>query len=102
MPIYRVMELRVDRLHMQEWWRRVLHIVGLLLATLAVCAIGLIALDSSDQPWSAKLFRGMWNALNLVTTLGDFTGLAERDKVFMMATMVAFLGIPRTPESRDG
>ena len=33
------------------------------------------------------------DALNLVTTLGDFTGLAERDKVFMMATMVAFLAV---------
>ena len=43
---------------MQEWRRRVLHIVGLLLVTLAVCAIGLIALDSSGQPLPAKMFRG--------------------------------------------
>jgi voltage-gated potassium channel len=93
MPIYRVMEPRVGRLHMQEWRRRVLHIVGLLLVTLAVCAIGLIALDSSGQPLPAKLFRGLWNALNLVTTLGDLTGLDEREKVFMMATMIAFLVI---------
>ena len=93
MPIYRVMELGVGRLHMQEWWRRVLHIVGLLLVTLAVCAIGLIALDSSGQPLPAKMFRGLWNALNLVTTLGDLTGLDEREKVFMMATMIAFLAI---------
>ena len=78
---------------MQEWRRRVLHIVGLLLVTLAVCAIGLIALDSSGQPLPAKMFRGLWNALNLVTTLGDLTGLDEREKVFMMATMIAFLVI---------
>ena len=93
MPIYRVMELRGGRLDMQEWWRRVLHIVALLLVTLAVCAIGLIALDTSDQPVPAKMFRGIWNALNLVTTLGDFTGLDQREKVFMMATMIAFLAI---------
>ena len=93
MPIYRVMELRVGRLHMQEWRRRVLHIVGLLLLTLAACAIGLIALDSSGQPLHAKMFRGLWNALNLVTTLGDLTGLDEREKVFMMTTMIAFLVI---------
>jgi hypothetical protein len=78
---------------MQAWRRRVLHIVGLLLLTLAVCAIGLIALDSSGQPLPAKLFRGLWNALNLVTTLGDLTGLDEREKLFMMATMIAFLVI---------
>ena len=78
---------------MQEWRRRVLHIVGLLLVTLAACAIGLIALDSSGQPLPAKMFRAVWNALNLVTTLGDLTGLDEREKVFMMATMIAFLVI---------
>jgi hypothetical protein len=76
---------------MQEWGRRVLHIVGLLLVTLGVCAIGLIALDSSGQSLSAKIFRGLWNALNLVTTLGDLTDLDEREKVFMMGTMIAFL-----------
>ena len=57
------------------------------------CAIGLIALDSSDQPLPAKLFRGLWNALNLITTLGDFTDLEWDEKIVMMATMVAFLGI---------
>ena len=50
MPIYRVIHPQVGRLHMQEWWRRVLHVVSLLLVTLAVCAVGLIALDSSDVP----------------------------------------------------
>ena len=93
MPIYRVVEPRVGRFHMQEWQRRVLHIVGLLLVTLAACAIGLIALDSSGQPLPAKMFRGVWNALNLVTTLGDLSDLDEREKVFMMATMIAFLVI---------
>jgi hypothetical protein len=70
-----------------------LHVVGLLLVTVAACAIGLTALDTSGQPLPAKVFRGVWNALNLVTTLGDLTGLDEREKVFMMATMIAFLVI---------
>jgi len=93
MPIYRVVEPRVGRLHMQEWRRRGLHIVGLLLVTLAACAIGLVALDSSGQPLPAKIFRGLWNALNLVTTLGDLSDLDKREKVFMMATMIAFLAV---------
>ena len=70
-----------------------MHIVGLLLVTLAVCAIGLISLDSSGQPLPAKMLRAVWNALNLVTTLGDLTGLNESEKLFMMATMFAFLAI---------
>jgi len=93
MPIYRVLEPELGRLHMRGWRRRLLRTVGLLLVTLTVCAIGLVALDSSGQPLSAKLFRGMWNALNLITTLGDLSGLDQREKVFMMATMVAFLVI---------
>ena len=93
MPIYRVVDPLDGRLHMQEWRRRVLHIIGLLLVTLAACAIGLVALDSSGQPMSAKMFRGTWNALNVVTTLGDLTGLDEREKVFMMTTMIAFLAV---------
>jgi voltage-gated potassium channel len=93
MPVYRVLEPRLGGLHMREWRRRLLHTVALLIVTLAVCAIGLIALDSSTQLFPAKLFRGLWNALNLVTTLGDFTLLDPREKLFMMATMVAFLMI---------
>jgi voltage-gated potassium channel len=93
MPIYRVLEPRVGVLRMREWRRRVLHTVALLLATLAACAMGLIALDSSIGPLRAKVFRGTWNALNLVTTLGDFTSLDQREKWFMMATMGVFLMI---------
>ena len=93
MPIYRVLEAEFGRLHLREWRLRLLRTVGLLLVTLAACTIGLVALDSSGQPLSAKMFRGMWNALNLVTTLGDLTGLDQREKAFMMATMIAFLVI---------
>jgi voltage-gated potassium channel len=93
MPIYRVMQPGVGGLHMREWRRRVLHTVGLLLLVLAGCAVGLIVLDTSTQLLPAKIFRGLWNALNLITTLGDFSSLDPREKVFMMATMVAFLTI---------
>jgi voltage-gated potassium channel len=89
MPIYRVLEPRLGHLHIREWRRRVLHTVAMLLMTLAVCAIGMIVLDSSSHPLPDKVFRGLWNALNLVTTLGDFTRLDQREKLFMMATMVA-------------
>ena len=78
MPIYRVVEPELGRLYMREWRRRLLGTVGLLLVTVAACAIGLVALDSSGQPLPAKLFRGLWNALNLVTTLGDLTELNKR------------------------
>ncbi len=93
MPIYRVVEPRAGVRHLRQWRRRVLRTVALLLGTLAVCAAGMTALDNSSQLMPAKLFRGLWNALNLVTTLGDFTSLDQREKLFMMATMFAFLMI---------
>ena len=51
----------------------------------------MVALDTSTDPLSGKAFRGAWNALNLITTLGDLSDLDKREKVFMMVTMVAFL-----------
>jgi len=69
----------------------VLRVVGLLLVTLAICTLGLVVLDSSAQPLHAKISRGVWNALNLVTTLGGFTGLDESEEAFLTATMIAFL-----------
>jgi voltage-gated potassium channel len=93
MPIYHVLEPRFSRLRVQEWRRRVLHTAGLLLLTVAVCAIGLIALDPTGQPLPAKMFRGVWNAFNLVPTLGDFTVLGRREQILMMVTMCAFLVI---------
>jgi voltage-gated potassium channel len=93
MPIFRVVEPRVGVRHLQEWRRRVLRAVALLLGTLAVCAIGMMVLDNSGELMPARVFRGLWNALNLVTTLGDFTSLDQREKLFMMATMFAFLMI---------
>jgi voltage-gated potassium channel Kch len=93
MPLFRVVEPRAGVRNLRQWRRRVLRTVALLLGTLAVCAAGMTALDNSSQLMPAKLFRGLWNALNLVTTLGDFTSLDQREKLFMMATMFAFLMI---------
>lgn len=82
-----MLEPRFSRLRVQEWRRRVLHTACLLLLTVAVCAIGLIALDPTGQLLPAKMFRGVWNAFNLVTTLGDFTVLGRREQIFMMVTI---------------
>jgi len=91
MPIYRVIEPGLVHLRLREWRRRVGHTVLLLLGALAVCAIGMMVLDTSTHVLPDKVFRGLWNALNLVTTLGDFTSLDQREKLFMMGTMVVFL-----------
>jgi hypothetical protein len=93
MPIYRVHEQRAGHLRMREWRRGVLRAVGLLAAVLGACALGMVLLDTSGQPLSGKVYRGLWNALNLVTTLGDFSSLDQREKNFMMVTMIFFMVI---------
>jgi voltage-gated potassium channel len=87
MPIYRQGEARLGRRHMQEWRRRALRASGLLLLTLAACALGLALLDTTNLPFGTRLLRGLWNAVNLVTTLGDFTDFDERQRVFMIGAM---------------
>ena len=93
MPIYRLLELRSAHRRIKEWRRGMVHTISLLLVVLAVCALGMILLDNSGQPWSGKVSRGVWNALNLITTLGDFSSLDHREKNFMMLTMIFFLVI---------
>jgi voltage-gated potassium channel len=91
MAIYRVLELRSGQRRIREWRRGVLHTAGLLAAVLGVCALGMVLLDRSGQPLPGKVHRGLWNALNLITTLGDFSTLDAREKNFMMLTMIFFM-----------
>jgi len=87
MPIYRVIETPLGRRHLQEWHRRALHTLGHLLMALVAFAIGLMLLDSSGEPLGNKFFNGLWNATNLITTLGDFSGFNQQQKVFMLVAM---------------
>ena len=93
MPVYRVSSPGLAESRLREWRRGVLRTVGLLLAALVACAAGLVALDTTDTPTRFKLAHALWNAANLLTTLGDFTAFDERQKVFMMGTMLIFLVI---------
>jgi voltage-gated potassium channel len=91
MPIYHALEARSVTVQAREARRRVIRVAVLLQATLAACALGLLTLDSSNDSLGGRSLRAIWNALNLVTTLGDFSGVDARAQVFMMVTMVAFM-----------
>lgn len=67
MPIYRLEAARLGREHLSQWRCSALRSAGWVVLTTAGCAVGLALLDSSDQPLAAKLFSGLWNAVNLVT-----------------------------------
>ena len=87
MPVYRITEPRLGRLHMQAWRRRVRHTLGVLLLTLVSCTLGLALLDPSAEPLSQKAFVALWNAGNLISTLGDFTAFTAHQKTFVMVAM---------------
>lgn len=88
MPIYRVIEPRLGALRLADWRRRALHVFGLLWLVIFVCAVGLAVLDNSDESLRYKLLQGLWNALNLVTTLGDFSHFDPYQKLFVMFVMI--------------
>lgn len=91
MPIYRTFESRFGLLHLQEWRRRALRTFALLALALVGCMAGLLLLDSSPDSFDERAFNALWNAANLLSTLGDFTGFNDRQKVFMIATMFVVL-----------
>ncbi|MDQ7980662.1 NAD-binding protein [Paraburkholderia sp. SARCC-3016] len=87
MWIYRVNEPRLGAVRVREWRRRARHAVALLFLSLAVSTAGLVLLDDSNAPFGKRLFTAMWDAVNLTTTLGDFSDFDERQKIFMLAAM---------------
>jgi hypothetical protein len=91
MGIYRFVEYREGERRLRDWRHRGLRVVGLLGAIIAICTAGLTLLDNSDQPFWHKVLIGLWNAVNLVTTLGDFSSFDERQKLFMLGVMLGVM-----------
>jgi voltage-gated potassium channel len=91
MWIFRVDEPRLGAIRIREWRRRARHTVGLLALTLGGATAGLVLLDQSNAPFARKVFTALWDGINLVTTLGDFSEFDEHQKVFMLAAMLATL-----------
>ena len=88
MPIYRVIEPRVGHQRINEWWRRARRVLGLLAGVILACTLGLVLLDNSSEPPLHKLLLALWNAVNLVTTLGDFSTFDPRQRLFMLGAMM--------------
>jgi hypothetical protein len=91
MPIYHVREARLGAQQVREWRRRAAGTVVLLVGNLVLCAIGLLLLDESGQSLGVKTFDAVWNATNLISTIGDFLPLSRAQRVFVTGTMFAFL-----------
>jgi len=93
MPTYHVLEQQQGRLRARAWRRGALRTTGLLLLTLLLCAVGLLLLDSTHDTLPHKAFRALWNAANLISTLGDFSDFNEHQQTFMVVVMFSVLVI---------
>ncbi len=91
MSIYRVIAPRIGRHRLDEWRRRVRYIVMFLVGIIVSCAVGLALLDNAERPMAHKLLDGLWNAANLVTTLGAFTPFDLQQKGFMLFIMLGVI-----------
>jgi voltage-gated potassium channel len=93
MWIYRVDEPRLGRIRIREWRRRGRHTLGLLLLLLGGATAGLVVLDQSNTSFAHKLYVALWDGVNLITTIGDFSEFNEHQKTFMLLAMFATLVI---------
>jgi hypothetical protein len=88
MAIYRFVEPGIGRRRVHEWRIRALRILAFLALVICSATVGLALLDGSADPFVQKLLQGLWNSVNLVTTLGDFSAFDLRQKLFMLGAML--------------
>ena len=86
--MYRIEEPRLGGLRIKEWRRRAHLAVGLLFLVLLGSTLGLELLDHTDAPVSTKMFTAFWDAVNLITTLGDFSDFNADQKMFMLVAIL--------------
>jgi hypothetical protein len=91
LAIYRFIEPRIGHARLRQWRWGALRVLLLLVLIIVVSAVGLALLDNSESDSQHKLFLGLWNAVNLVSTLGDFSSFDVRQKAFMMGAMLCVM-----------
>jgi voltage-gated potassium channel Kch len=92
-PIYQVVEPGLGRQRLLEWRRRLRRSLALFGLVLLGTGAGLALLDRSGAPFLDRALVGLWNAANLITTLGDFTDFDGRQRLFIVVTMFVTLGL---------
>ena len=63
----------------------------LLWLTLLAAVAGSMILDPGSQPFSHKAFVALWNASNLVSTIGDFIALTHQQRAFLLVVGLTVL-----------
>jgi voltage-gated potassium channel len=68
--------------------RQFLAAVGIIVITLAGAAAGMVLLSEERGDLPESIGQGLWNAVNALSTAGDFSDLGRGQKVWMGAVLV--------------
>ncbi len=93
MSFYRVSDPSRGAYRLGVWRRQALRAMAVLLALMAFSTFGLAFLDPGTKSFSEKLFIGLWNSANIVSTLGDFSTFDTRQREFMIVMMLSTMFI---------
>lgn len=92
LELYRLRDPLRGEQRFRAWRKHALQTLAVLLALILVCAVGLALLDESGRPLTERLLEGLWNGVNLLSTLGDFTAFNTAQKRYMIVmVMIAVL-----------
>ena len=94
MPLYRGGAYsKLGQIRYHQWLRSVWRTVGLFVATIALCTLGLYLLHSPGATPESRLLDALWNAANTISTLGSLSKLNDAQRAFMIVAMLTLVGI---------
>lgn len=93
MAIFRVQEPSAARRQLLSLERRLWISVGSFLGLIVLSPVVFAALDASDAPPGERLWSGLWNSMNVFSTLGDLGQLSPPGKAWAMTMMALGVSI---------
>jgi Trk K+ transport system NAD-binding subunit len=91
MPVLKVYEPKEGKEKLWHFRLLLLKTASLFVVAILFSAGGLYLLDPSEGPAAERAFNATWNAFNTLTTLGDFHGLSQTQKVFLLLSMLSLV-----------
>lgn len=93
MPIYRVFGSESGGERYAQLIRTVRSVAWLLFLAVSFATAGLYLLDDPALSVRNRLTNALWNTVNTLTTMGDYTDLDLRQKFFLMIFMIVLLAV---------
>lgn len=93
MSYYRVRDPSRGAHRLRVWRRQAVGALALLVGLMVLSTFGLAFLDPGPMSYSGKLFVGLWNSANIVSTLGDFSAFNTQQRQFMIVMMLSTMFI---------